>query len=82
MHDGDTAINDHRSYSSNQKRRREAWDKLLPSLVHITLEMLALDAMLKCIVCNEVAGMRCLDCGPQVFYCQCCCRNEHQVTMY
>ena len=36
-----------------RKGRREAWDKLLPSLVHITLEMLALDAMLKCIVCKR-----------------------------
>lgn len=79
--DDDNSIDrGHRTHSSSQKRRRDAWDKLLPSLAHVTLQMLALATGMKCVMCNEVANLRCLDCGPCIFYCEPCCLNEHQVS--
>lgn len=68
-----------RNYSLVRKRQREAWSKLLPSFVRVTTENFVLATALMCFICNGPATMRCLDCGPLVYYCESCCQMEHQL---
>ena len=60
------------SYQNAQKNLFENWKEKLPKFFNIMVENNALLNDQKCFKCENPAISRCLDCGPNVYFCSSC----------
>ena len=60
------------SYHNAQKQLFENWKEILPKLFNIMVENNALPKNQKCFKCENLANYRCLDCGPNIYFCSYC----------
>jgi len=60
------------SYRNAQESLIENWKGILPKLLKIMVENNAPDKKYKCSKCENHAIVRCLDCGPNIYFCSYC----------
>ena len=59
------------------------WSKLRKEILLTAVECSAMPEGQICILCSEEAAVfRCQQCGPSVFYCEQCYRNQHEKANY
>ena len=63
-----------------QKQAVESWAKMRPQLLNMAIQCDALPVDQRCLFCAEEFLYRCLQCGPQVFYCRDCFEQAHNRT--
>jgi len=74
-------INNYESESTNyqQKQNKLAtnWKIILDDIYHLMLDNEAILGDPTCFNCNDVATLKCMDCGPNIFYCDNCFNHFH-----
>ena len=61
-----------------QKQATESWNKIRPELLKVAIASEALPKNRQCSCCIEEASCRCLQCGPNIFYCKTCFEEAHR----
>jgi hypothetical protein len=52
-------------------------------IYNIMLENDAIPSIATCVNCNDFAVLRCLDCGPKIFYCNSCFEIfHHKINLF
>jgi hypothetical protein len=52
-------------------------------IYNIMLENDAIPSIATCVSCNDFAVLRCLDCGPKIFYCNSCFEIfHHKINLF
>src|SRR3954454_4739250 len=60
------------SYRNAQKKLIDNWKNILSKLFNIMVENNAMERNVKCIKCKKPSTFRCMDCGPNVYFCSYC----------
>ena len=68
-----------RSYRIIHTREQEAWEKLHPSFIQPYTSSLAIQPGQLCMYCSRLAEYRCQDCSALAFFCEDCCKSQHQI---
>ena len=68
-----------RSYRIIHTREQEAWEKLHPSFIQHYTSSLAMQPGQLCMCCSRLAEYRCQDCSALAFFCEDCCKSQHQI---
>ena len=69
--------------TSVHTKRKEKWDKIHQAALTVMIEESSLPAEMKCFVCGvESVLVRCLQCGPQHFFCEKCATELHTHALY
>ena len=63
-----------------QKQVVQVWSSLRPLLLRAAITSSALPIHAECLSCSEEANCRCLECGPQVYFCEPCHQKAHQTV--
>ena len=68
----------------SQKQATESWNRIRPELLKVAIASEAMPDNQKCLLCSiEDASCRCLQCGPNVFFCRNCFAAAHrQVNVF
>ena len=70
-------------YSIKQQSTAAAWEPLRTRLLQCGVEEQSMAEDKECNRCNStVATIRCLDCGPRVYYCPKCCIESHSLNWF
>lgn len=70
----------HRSHADMHRKQLEAWENLMPGLLHHYTTSFVMPAGQLCMNCPNQAEFRCNDCSSLAFYCEKCCKSQHRYT--
>jgi len=71
------------SYQQKQNILTSNWKIVLDDIYNVMLENEAIPSNATCFNCSNSAVLRCLDCGPKIFYCNSCFEIfHHKVNLF
>ena len=71
------------SYQQKQNTLISNWKTVLDDIYNVMLENEATPSNATCFNCGDSAVLRCLDCGPKIFYCSLCFGNfHHKINLF
>ena len=65
-------------YSVKERSAAKEWEAIRPQLLKCAVESSAMPHAAECILCQSPATMRCLKCGPRVYFCIECFGDLHK----
>ena len=65
------------NYQQKQNKLATNWKIILDDIYCLMLENEAILDDTTCFNCNDVATLKCIDCGPNIFYCDNCFNHFH-----
>src|SRR5215213_4371528 len=72
-----------KSYQQKQNILTSNWKAVLDDIYNTMLENEAVPSNATCFNCSDFAVLRCLDCGPKIFYCSLCFGNfHHKINLF
>jgi hypothetical protein len=75
--------NKNMSYQQKQNVLNSNWKAVLNNIYNIMLDNEAIPNNATCLNCNDFAVLRCIDCGPKIFYCNSCFEIfHHKVNLF
>ena len=70
-------------HTIQKEANAEAWKKIRPMILRAVVENEGMPAKQLCIMCSELAAVRCRKCGPFAFFCNHCFLHAHtQVNLF
>jgi hypothetical protein len=74
-------IDDYESEQTNYQHRQNKlatnWMRILDDVYRLMLDNESISGNPACFNCNDAATLKCMDCGPNIFYCDDCFNYFH-----
>ena len=80
---GNGTVNSETPHTRRKQKAAEKWEELRGALTRTVIENECLPPDVPCYICgNEDIVVRCVECGPFNYYCECCATELHVKCFY